>query len=244
MKLTCYRTGNEPVTIRPAPAGREWMDKSPHRYAYRCLPLTIANAHGWEILNAAEFTAVWDGSEGIDAIKMRIANPALHMARSHFGSGILTFHIDAVFRTPPRVNLWVMGSPNLVKDAIQPLAGVIETDWSPYSFTMNWKFTRQDTPVTFAAGEPICFVFPTERNYPARFEPETAPIAADPDLERAYRTWRRSRDEFLGKLRARPEADAAPWQKAYMRGLTPDGEEGVADHATRLGLPAFAERDG
>ncbi|MBV8779689.1 MAG: hypothetical protein JO032_20250 [Alphaproteobacteria bacterium] len=241
MKLTCYRTGAEPVAVRPAPATREWMDRTPSGYAYRCLPLTIANAHGWEILNRAEFTAEWDGGDGIDAIGMQITDPARHMARSHFGSGILTFHIGAVFRTPAQVNLWVMGSPNLVKDAIQPLAGLVETDWSPYSFTMNWKFTRAKTSVRFAAGEPICFLFPIERNYPARFEPETLPIAADPALARSHRRWRRGRDRFLQQIRASAATGAAAWQKDYMRGLTPDGATGVPDHLTKLALLPFPE---
>jgi hypothetical protein len=137
-----------------------------------------------------------------------------------------------------------MGSPNLVKDAIQPLAGVIETDWSPYSFTMNWKFTRPNAPVTFAAGEPICFVFPIERGYPARFQPEILPIAADPELARSHRRWRRGRDEFLQEIRATAATGSAAWQKAYMRGLTPEGEDGVPDHLTKLALPPFAEGGG
>jgi Family of unknown function (DUF6065) len=29
---------------------RAWMDATDQRFAYRCLPLNIANAHGWEIL--------------------------------------------------------------------------------------------------------------------------------------------------------------------------------------------------
>ncbi|MGH7092167.1 MAG: DUF6065 family protein, partial [Stellaceae bacterium] len=178
---------------------------------------------------------------GSDAIRMEITNPALHMARSHFGSGVLTFQIGAVFRTPPQVNLWVTGSPNLVKDAIQPLAGVVETDWSPYSFTMNWKFTRADTPVTFAAGEPICFVFPVERNYPARFEPVALPIAADPELDRSHRAWRLSRDTFLQGIRPTGAAGETDWQRAYMRGLKPDGTEGAPDHLTKMALPPFTE---
>lgn len=241
MKLLCYQAGAEPVAIRPAPASREWMDETPLRYAYRCLPLTIANAHGWEILNAADFTAVWNGGDGADAISMRITNPAEHMARSHFGSGILTFQIGAVFRTPPQVNLWVMGSPNRIKDAIQPLAGVVEADWGPYSFTMNWKFTRPNTPVTFAAGEPICFFFPIERHYPAQFEPEMLPLAADPELERSHIAWRKSRGEFLQQLRATAGTGSAAWQKDYMRGLTPEGEAGASDHLTKMALPPFAE---
>ncbi|MFI4960960.1 MAG: DUF6065 family protein, partial [Hyphomicrobiales bacterium] len=61
MKLTVYIVDGHTVDIRPAPADREWMDNIDQRFAYRCLPLSIANAHGWEILCAAGFTAVWDG---------------------------------------------------------------------------------------------------------------------------------------------------------------------------------------
>ena len=39
-------------------------------------------------------------------------------------------------------NTFVTGPMNGIKDGIAPLSGVIETDWSPYSFTMNWRFTR------------------------------------------------------------------------------------------------------
>ena len=50
MDLICYlRQGWEPL-IRPAEPTREWMDRTRLSFAYRCLPLNIANAHGWEIL--------------------------------------------------------------------------------------------------------------------------------------------------------------------------------------------------
>ena len=40
---------------------RDWMDATPHRYAYRCLPLTIVNQTGWWIKNPVGFTATWRG---------------------------------------------------------------------------------------------------------------------------------------------------------------------------------------
>ena len=38
---------------------RDWMDSTPNRFAYRCLPLTIANQTGWWIKNPVGFTATW-----------------------------------------------------------------------------------------------------------------------------------------------------------------------------------------
>ena len=37
------------------------MDETKASHAYRCLPLTIANAMGWEILLPAKVTATWNG---------------------------------------------------------------------------------------------------------------------------------------------------------------------------------------
>jgi hypothetical protein len=54
----------------------------------------------------------------------------------------------------------VQGPINRPKDGIAALSGIIETDWSPYSFTMNWIITRPDTPVRFEKGEPYCHIFP------------------------------------------------------------------------------------
>ena len=41
---------------------RDWMNATPHRFAYRCLPLTIVNQTGWWIRNPVGFTATWRGS--------------------------------------------------------------------------------------------------------------------------------------------------------------------------------------
>ena len=56
LQLTAYEVVEHPMTIRAAERAREWIDALPERYAYRCLPLAIANQVGWEILNPAPFT--------------------------------------------------------------------------------------------------------------------------------------------------------------------------------------------
>jgi len=45
-------------------------------------------------------------------------------------------------RTPAGVNLWVKGPANMVKNGVQALEGMVETDWTAASLTMNWKLTR------------------------------------------------------------------------------------------------------
>jgi hypothetical protein len=171
MRLICYPTGG-PLDIRPAPLERDWMEATGERFAYRCLPLNIANAHGWEILCPSGFTARWNGGADGDAISIEPDPGTLAPAISHFGHGVLTFHVLCVFETDPGVDLMVQGPINRPKDSIAALTGVIETDWSPYTFTMNWLFTRPNTAVRFERGEPYCHLFPLRRGELERITPQ------------------------------------------------------------------------
>lgn len=151
MKLTAHVVDGHSVDIRPAPVARDWMNATDQRYAYRWLPLSIANAHGWEMLCPSGFTAVWDGGHGLDAVQVTPDAEERAPALGHFGHGVLTFHVPCLFRTAPGCDLMVQGPINRPKDAIAPLTGVVETDWSPFSFTMNWQFTRANAPVRFGS---------------------------------------------------------------------------------------------
>jgi len=70
-KLIAYVIDGHELRIRPAPVERAWMDQTDQRFAYRCLPLNIANAHGWEILCNSGFSARWDGFNAQQAIRIR-----------------------------------------------------------------------------------------------------------------------------------------------------------------------------
>src|SRR6185369_3296617 len=75
-----------------------------------------------------------------------------HFVESHFGSGIVTFNPLLIFRTPPGYDLWIGGTPNEAKDGISPLTAMVETDWMPFTFSMNWRFTRKNQWVRFSKG--------------------------------------------------------------------------------------------
>jgi hypothetical protein len=57
MKLHCFALNSDPPKIVPARASRQWMDDFPDRHAYRCLPLSIANAHAARFPFEASSTA-------------------------------------------------------------------------------------------------------------------------------------------------------------------------------------------
>jgi len=218
------------------------MDETAGRYAYRCIPLSIANASGWEILTPFSFEAVWFGGEGIDSIEVRTKAGAAATARllaSHFGHGILTFHTGWLFRTSPGWGLWVRGAPNQAKEGIVALDGLVETDWLPFPFTMNWRFTRSNEPVRFEKGEPFCFVTPAPHAAIDAIRPRIAELEEDPHLHRAYRAWHDSRAEFNDRLkRGDPAAAEAGWQRTYVHGRGGTGDTPPAHHRSKRKLHA------
>ncbi len=220
------------------------MDATPEAFAYRCLPLNIANAHGWEVLIPAGFSAYWrGGSSTADVIIRNDADMPAHChAISLFGQATLTVHVQGLFRTPLGWNLSAGGSPNTAKDGIAPLSGIIETDWSPYTFTMNWRFIRRNHWVRFEAGEAICFLQPVQRDALERMEPKFVPLNDNPDAARQFAAWSQSRDAFQAEVaKSPPTARTDKWRKRYYRGRDMDDQLGVPDHRARLRLKPFQD---
>lgn len=237
-KLTCYQLQPHAPRIVPGRSDRAWMDATRMRYAYRCLPLTIANSMGWELLAPHEVVAEWNGGPELADIVVDGLGAGDHsgFAMSHFGHGVLTFQTGYLFRTDPGIALWARGVPNLPKDGIAPLDGIIETDWLSFGFTMNWMFTRPGV-VRFEAGEPFCFVTPIGYHALDAVVPEVRPIEADPAVAAAYQSYSSLRQSFNDKLAANdPETLRQGWQKWYMRGASPDGSERNPAHVSKLRL--------
>jgi len=102
----------------------------------------------------------WNGGTAVDDLTVSAAEALpggrqlRDFCRSHFSHGVVTFHLDYVFRTDPGWDLIGTGSFNRPKDGIYPLTGVMEADWLPYPFTMNWQMLRPGR-VRFEKNEPF-----------------------------------------------------------------------------------------
>src|SRR5262249_42604795 len=138
------------------------------RFAYRCLPLTIANQTGLWIRNPVGFTAIWRGYDGPGSIDFhfdRSADVWRNWISNEFGLGIITWNTPFLFRTKPEGSrLLVCGPANEFKDNAHPLTAVIESDWISMSFTMNWKIMNIGEPVRFEMGDPLFQAIPLMSN--------------------------------------------------------------------------------
>ncbi len=244
--LIGFITRDNAPQISPAPINRTWMTQIREGWPNRCLPMLIANQSGWEIRNPCAFTATWMG--GDDSMSVMVApdrrDSDQFLPSGHFGHGILTWHLPMLFRTPAGYNLLVRGPANYPKDAVSPLEGMVETDWTNASFSMSWKFTRKLMPVRFEVDEPICMIVPQRRAELEEFAPELRHLDSDEDLRRKHEFFLRSRDE-IGRVQAAMDAagEPIPWQGDYTRGRHADGDAGAPDHQTRRHLRSFGRDD-
>lgn len=240
MAYRLYLGSQQPLV--PAPIAREWMTETRERFANRCLPLLIANQAGWLILNTHAVHVTWNGGSSIESIQIEYPDGApICGAVSHFGHGILTWHLPYLFRTSRGFNLLVRGPANWPKDGVYALEGVVETDWSFASFTMNWQLLRPNVTVTFGVGEPICMLVPQRRGELESFRPALRALETEPNVAKGYRCWSENRTQFLADLHVPDSAAVAQgWQKDYVQGKLPNGT--VAPHHQRkLALRPFEE---
>ena len=241
MKLTCYQIDTQPAEMVPGQPERDWMSQFNDRHPYRCLPLVVANTSGWELLSPVSFTATWNGGplgKDMTLVPTGATSPELlqRWATSHFGGGVLTFHTGFLFRTEEGWDMWTGGSPNRIKDGIQPLTAIVETYWLPFPFTMNWHFTRPGT-VAFEKSEPYCFVMPVPHQTIDVIEPIVKPLQSDPELFKEYSAWGASRSQFIKDLaEGKPETVKQGWQRDYFTGRTPQGHVMTDTHVNRRRL--------
>jgi len=243
LPLIAYRLGRlgPEMALAPAPLRREWMDQTARRSAYHCLPMVIANQAGWFILSGHTFQVRWSGGHDVDALRVfYLDGGPPYPAVSTFGRGVLTFHIPYLMRTPPGYNLLVRGPANWPRDGASPLEGIVETDWSSATFTMNWQITRPDHTVKFMREEPIAMIVPQQRGAVEQFHPVIRRLGDDPQTAVKHRSWARSRREFIGATHVVP---AVTWQDHYLRGTDQDGTK-APEHQRSLRLRPFRDATG
>ena len=222
---------------------RDWMDATPHRYAYRCLPLTIMNQTGWWIRNPVGFTATWRGQSQPGTIDFRFdAAPDTwdKWINCQFGEGIITWNTPFLFRTRPAGSrLLICGPANYFKAHVQPLSALIESDWITMSFTMNWKIMVADQPIRFELGEPLFQAIPLASNVCADLEDASVlyqRLRDNPELLRAYKEWDQGRRQFHER---KVSGDVKPndWQKDYFQGRDAIGLAAPGYHMTKVKPP-------
>lgn len=227
---------------------RDWMEGSPNKFAYRCLPLTIVNQTGWWVGNPVGFTALWNGNPApgnVDIMFDTAGEFWRPWINDQFGMGILTWNTPFLFRTKPRGSrLLVCGPVNYFRRGMQPLTALIETDWMTMSFTMNYKIVTPRDPVRVEFGEPLMQLIPLAGNTCADLEQASVTyqrLSDEPEVQALYQQWHDSRQKFHeAKKTGAVKADG--WQKDYFRGQDLRGQDAGPGHRTKVTPPKIDMR--
>lgn len=209
--------------IEKAEYQRDWMEAYGHGFAYRCLPMKVANQSGWVIKSPIGFDAVYnEGKSYLESVSFKFDepnHPANNLFSSHFGRGVITLAMPYIFRTNKDISLWVRGLPNYYKNNISFLEGIVETFWLEVTFTYNIRIIRPNEPVRFEKGEPLLFFTLYNLNPLINVETIIEPVSKYPDIVKKYNKWSEDRIVF----NKNPSRGPMDWQKDYFVGKKSDG---------------------
>lgn len=176
----------------------------------------------------------WNGGKRGKDVEITSDHP--YLAVSNFKRGVVTFDVGYIFRTPPGYHLLVTGPSNTFKDGAAPMTAVIESDWLPYSFTMNYQLTRPGD-VVWSAGEPYAQICVVPAGLQQSFQPAIRDLAANPELAQEHEAWRERREDLRSRQRAGdPDARKEAWGKDYFLGRYADGRPTEAPHLNKIRL--------
>jgi len=146
-----------PPEIRQSRVRRDWMDETYKKHAYQCMPMSVANVLGWELVLTEDVVVQWGGGYSVPQILSgeKTADGFTQVYCSIVG--MVSFAMGWVIRTEENYSTWFSGSPNYVRGDAEALSATVPTFWWPDEVQMNWKINAIDVPVTFKAGEPFCF---------------------------------------------------------------------------------------
>lgn len=185
MIVKCYKMGEAELwSLVVATSLRNWMEQQ-QRFAYRCLPMKVANEQGWFILCPTDIELIWNGGPDPSDLQVVLAdNTYCGSIKSHFGQGILTFSPPWFFRTEAPVGLRIAGPANLMVPGLFALEGLVETWTHNSTWTMNWRVQDLNKTLMLPKGTPICHI--TLHNFESSSGPEL--VVADyedlPDEQR------------------------------------------------------------
>lgn len=246
MKVKAYRLEERPFIIKPGERKRQWMDETPGRYAYRCLPLSVANSTGWDLYCDSPFVISWNGGSDQSDISINYAGEEENFITSTFGAGIVTFHTGWLFRTDPEWDMLVTGPINDGISWANPLSGIVETWWNDFTFTMNWKL---HTPGSYFwnVKTPICRLLPIPHEY--EITTEVCDIESDVEQKKLYDQWAAEREQTIQEFnqvteygidgeRVKVNSPKTEWEGNYYKGVRKNGER-ISKHTIKRDFPEF-----
>ncbi len=164
MEVRLTRAHGNPPVLQQCRPRREWMDDTTNKHAYKCLPLTAANVHGWELQLQQDVVVQLDEGNGQIPRVLRGAT-CLFEGEAHSYERFIvqqsiintvSFTTGWSINPPDGHSVLFTGAPNYFIEGAAPMTALVP-GWWPDEVNMNWVITKKNTPITFPKGMPFAF---------------------------------------------------------------------------------------
>ena len=125
---------------------RLWMDETPNKHAYQCMPLSLANSLGWGISFPEDISFIWDGicDTTADHVKVISGNKYCFTSR---GNATISFNTYLTVVTEESVTTLVMPVPNEFNENAQCFTNLISTSFFKSSIPIAWRITKPNVEI-------------------------------------------------------------------------------------------------
>jgi hypothetical protein len=199
LDIELYKLTVDSFPILSSKKQRKWMNENVH--AYRCVPLSIANTFGWDILLPKDLVVEWNG--GIEKKDVKICNNE-SLYKSHFGSGTFTIQVSFTWKTSEDYQIMVMPYPNPDQYDIFSLTAIVETDRLMYPWFLTCKIAKPGR-YQLKAGTPVARVIPIRIKDIINCEIN---LTSEPEEYKEYREWQANKRNNI-------DNEKEKWQKFY-----------------------------
>lgn len=193
------------------------MDQTYKKHAYQCLPLTVANVYGWEIVLEQDVVVLWRGGNTVPEILHGAVSGSGRTIASASIVGMVSFHMGWIVSTDNNISCWFSGSPNSPVDGAYPLTASVPTWWWPDEVQMNWMLQKENEEIVFKANTPFCFFMPYDESVIPSIEIEVSDAFSDADFVE-------SRVRYGNEKMRKNIEEPWTWMKGIKTGVDADGK--------------------
>jgi hypothetical protein len=157
--ISVEKTNRGLFDISPMYIKRDWMDATSDNHAYRCFPVTQANAIGYSISCKEDIEFIWDGvsDQSQDHINIISAPEGSYSGR---GQASISFSTGLVFRTEQNVSLLTINPVNYFNNDFETMSNLISTSFYDNPLPLAIKSKSANKNIVIKSGTPLATIIP------------------------------------------------------------------------------------
>lgn len=146
------------VIIEPLSTKRDFFDKSSHKSAYKCLPISSANLVGWGISFSEDISFIWDGEDKNfqEHVKIIFGSQYIDVA----DNGTISFNTKFSLKTEDQVSIFITPVPNQFSDSWSVISATLSTSFYHDAIRFGVKILKPNELITIPANTPVASILP------------------------------------------------------------------------------------